>query len=45
MMSLENELLLEAEVLINSKAEEIAQVESELSLVPGGCSGCGYGSC
>ena len=43
-MLLENEVLLEAAALINSKEEEIAQVESDLDVTPGGCSMCGYGS-
>lgn len=42
-MLLENELLFEAEALINSKEEEIAKVESDLNFTPG-CSMCGYGS-
>ncbi|MFV0469710.1 MAG: hypothetical protein ACK5MK_12380 [Dysgonomonas sp.] len=42
-MLLENELLFEAEALINSNEEEIAQVESDLNFNPG-CSICGYGS-
>lgn len=40
---LENELLVEAVALVNSKKEEIAQVESDLNYIPG-CSMCGYGS-
>jgi hypothetical protein len=41
-MLLENELLFEAEALINSNEEVIAQVESELNFKPD-CWGCGYG--
>lgn len=42
-MLLENELLFEAEALVNSKKEEIDQVESDLNFTPGCCM-CGYGS-
>lgn len=42
-MLLENELLFEAEALINSNEEVIAQVESDLNFVPG-CTMCGYGT-
>ena len=42
-MLLENEVLLEAEALVNSNEEEIAQVESDLDSIEG-CAMCGYGS-
>ena len=39
---LESELLLEAVALVNSKEDQIAQVESDMTYTPG-CSMCGYG--
>jgi hypothetical protein len=41
-MLLENELLLEAVALINSKEDQIAEIEADMTYTPG-CSMCGYG--
>lgn len=42
-MLLENELLLEAVALVNSKETEIAQLQSDVNCASG-CGICGYGS-
>jgi hypothetical protein len=42
-MLLDNELLLEAVALINSKEDQIAEIESDTTCIPGDCWGCGFG--
>lgn len=42
-MLLENEMLLEAAALINSKEAEISRLESDVKCASG-CGICGYGS-